>query len=401
MGRLARVERYPLFYVTATVTRLADEMFSVGAVLLVLERTGSAVVAGLVVAATALPSLVTGPLLGAWLDISGKRRRLMLLDQVLVVIMLVTLVLAAGNVPDWTLPLVALIAGVTWPLSFGGFSSLVPILVPGELLPEANSMEAASYDIAIIGGPALAGTLVALFSPEVSLITQAGISLVGFGLIASIPALDRTADSGRALRETVVGGLRALFFTPQLRSATAIGTLSLAGLGLLTVAFPFFAIESLGENRGVAGYLWAAFSTGSIIGSIGLVSLLHRFRPERIMLVATGLSGVAMLLWPLASVLPLALAFIAVSGLCDGPGLAATFSTRQQYTPRELYGQVSTTGVAFKVSAFAMGAAVAGPVVVALGPEGAIWVCAGMQFLAVGVGALLARDFSARRAAAA
>ena len=44
---------------------------------------GSAALAGATVAAVTLPSLVTGPLLGAWLDRSGRRRQVMMLDQVL------------------------------------------------------------------------------------------------------------------------------------------------------------------------------------------------------------------------------------------------------------------------------------------------------------------------------
>ena len=42
LRRLRRHPGYPLFYATATLTRFADEMFSVGVVLLVLHRTGSA-----------------------------------------------------------------------------------------------------------------------------------------------------------------------------------------------------------------------------------------------------------------------------------------------------------------------------------------------------------------------
>ena len=59
-------------------------MFSVGVVLLVLDRTGSAGLAGLAVAAITLPSLISGPLLGAWLDLTGRRRALMVLDQLLI-----------------------------------------------------------------------------------------------------------------------------------------------------------------------------------------------------------------------------------------------------------------------------------------------------------------------------
>ena len=134
LRRLRRHHGYPLFYATATITRLADDMFSVGVVLLVLERTGSAALAGATVAAVTLPSLVTGPLLGAWLDRSGRRRQVMMLDQVLAATSVLGIVALAGNAPDFLVPMVALVAGITWPLSFGGFTSLIPVIVPDELL---------------------------------------------------------------------------------------------------------------------------------------------------------------------------------------------------------------------------------------------------------------------------
>src|SRR6185295_1626557 len=105
LRRLRRHPGYPRFYATATLTRFADEMFSVGVVLLVLERTGSAALAGATVAAITLPSLVTGPLLGAWLDRSGRRRQAMVLDQLLAASSIVGIVVLAGNAPQWTLPL--------------------------------------------------------------------------------------------------------------------------------------------------------------------------------------------------------------------------------------------------------------------------------------------------------
>ena len=66
LRRLRRQPAYLRFLSAATLARVADEMFSVGVVLLALERTGSAALAGTLVAAITLPSLFTAPLLGAW-----------------------------------------------------------------------------------------------------------------------------------------------------------------------------------------------------------------------------------------------------------------------------------------------------------------------------------------------
>src|SRR4051812_29894559 len=189
LARLRRQPGYTLFFVTATITRLADDMFSVGVVLLVLDRTGSAALAGATVAAVTLPSLFTGPLLGAWLDRTGRRRRLMILDQTLAATSIVGIVILAGHAPDFTLPLVALLAGITWPLSFGGFTSLIPVIVPDELLAQANALEATSFNVAIISGPALAGTISALASPQAALLTEAALTLAVIGLIARIRAM--------------------------------------------------------------------------------------------------------------------------------------------------------------------------------------------------------------------
>src|SRR5919109_4074922 len=115
LGRLRRHPGYPLFWATATLTRLADDMLSVGVVLLVLDRTGSPGLAGATVAAVTLPSIVSGPLLGAWLDRTSRRRSIMMVDQVLAASSLVGIVVLAGNAPNWTLPLGALMACATSP----------------------------------------------------------------------------------------------------------------------------------------------------------------------------------------------------------------------------------------------------------------------------------------------
>ena len=77
-------------------------------------------------------------------------------------------------------------------------------------------------------------------------------------------------------------GLRVLAATPALRSVTAAGAINLGGIGLLTVAFPFFATHELGVDRSVSGYMWAAFAAGSMVGALGLVRLQTRFRPENV-----------------------------------------------------------------------------------------------------------------------
>lgn len=402
LTRLRAQPGYGPFVAAATLARVSDEMFSVGTVLLVLDRTGSPGLAGLVIAAITLPSIATAPLLGAWLDLTGRRRRLMVLDQLLITAALVALIVATGHAPNWLLPLIALAAGLTYPLSFGGFTSLIPAIVPDELLTSANALETTSFNTALVIGPALAGTLSAVFDPAVSLGVEAALALVALVLILRIPGLDRAGrPGGRSLQSVVADGLRVIIDVPALRGVTAAGAIGLGGLGLMTVAFPLFAVEHLHAPRSDAGYMWAAFAVGSTIGALSFVRIQRRVAPERVVIVGYAMFGALMLLWPLAGSLVALLPLIALAGLVDGPALAAQFGTRQQHVPAELYGQVFTTAAGLKVGFFSMGAALAGPVVTGIGSAEAILIAAGVQFAAALTGFTLMRLPARARAASA
>jgi MFS family permease len=400
---------YLSFLSAATLARVSDEMFSVGVVLLVLDRTDSAGLAGATVAALTLPSMVSGPLLGAWLDLTGRRRTLMVIDQLVIAAVLVALVLLVGHAPAWVIPLVVLPAGVTYPLSFGGFTSMIPAIVPGELLPPANAVETTSFNAALVVGPALAGTLSAVVGTEAPLLVEAGLALAALALIVRIPGLDSPPERAdeRTLWSIAADGLRQIVVVPQLRGVTAAAAIGLAGLGLLTVAFPLFAVEHLGVERSASGYMWAAFAVGSTLGALSLVRIQRRFPPERIVLTGYAVFGLLMLSWPLAGSLPVFLALVLVAALADGPALAAQFAVRQQHVPPSLYGQVFTTAVGLKVGSFALGAAAAGALVTSLGSAETLVLAASVQLIAGLVGVLLmrlpsrpARDATARPSAA-
>jgi predicted MFS family arabinose efflux permease len=409
LRRLRAQPGYLKFLSAATLARVSDEMFGVGVVLLVLDRTDSPALAGATVAAITLPSLISGPLLGAWLDLTGRRRTLMVIDQIVIATVLVALVLLIGHAPAWLIPLVVVPAGITYPLSFGGFTSMIPVLVPGELLPPANAVETTSFNAALVIGPALAGTLSAVAGPATPLLVEAALALAALALIVRIPGLDAPPERAdeRTLWGIAVDGLRQIVLVPQLRGVTAAAAFGMAGLGLLTVAFPLFAVDHLGVERSASGYMWAAFAVGSTLGALSLVRIQRRFPPERIVVAGYATFGLLMMTWPLAGSLPVFLVLVALASMVDGPALAAQFAVRQQYVPPSLYGQVFTSAVGVKVGSFALGAALAGAVVTGLGSAEALMVAATLQIVAAVVGVTLmslpgrpAQDAAARRSAA-
>jgi MFS family permease len=398
-ARLAREPGYPRFLGAATFARVADEMFSVGVVLLALERTGSAALAGALVAAITLPSLVTAPLLGAWLDLRGRRKALMMLDQALGATALVCIALLTGRAPDALVVGIALLAGLTWPLSFGGFTSLIPAIVPEELLPPANAIEAASLNAGLIVGPLLAGAVSATAGPEASVLLEAVLTAATLLLLVGFDRLDSgPAREGGMLLGVARDGLRELFRAPPLLGTTVAGAINLVGAGFLTVAFPIFCVEHLGTDRNASGVLWAAFAVGSTIGALAFVGVGRRHAPQHVLVVSLVVFGLLMLTWPLAESLPVMVVLVAVAALAEGPGLSATFAVRQEWAPRDLQGQIFTTAAGLKVGCFALGAAVAGPLVTGIGSSGTLFVSAATNFVGAAAGVAVMRVRPAARA---
>jgi len=384
-GGLRAQPGWPAFFLAATLARLASEMFPVAVVLLVLDRTGRAALAGAAVAATTLPSVVTGPVLGAWLDRTARRRAALASNQVVLGTSLLAILTAAGRAPSWALLLLAALAGLTAPLATGGFTSMIPSLVPQRLLPRANALEASSFNTAAIAGPALAGAVAAGPGPTAAVAVEAGLCGLALLAILRLPRVARVAAPAASMAATIRQGLGHLAATPVLRGVTVATAVALGGLGLLTLALPFLA-ERLGAGQAGAGYLWAALEAGGMAGALGGARLLAGWPPQRVVLAGLALLGLVMATWPLAPSFPVALLLVALAGVLEGPAFAATFATRQRWSPAELRGQIFTTAASLKVGAFAVGAALAGPTVERLGAGGALVAAGAVHVLAALLG---------------
>src|SRR5947208_4072981 len=166
-GRFERVQRhrgFVLLWAGATCSRFATEMHSVAVVLFVLAQTGSAHLAGLTVAAATFPTVITGPVVGAWLDRTPHRRTAFLASPLVLVVAMAGFLLTGDTAPGWLFVALGFLAGLPSPVRTGGFSGLIPTVVPEAVLPRAYGLEAASYNIAGIAGPATAGAVAGALS---------------------------------------------------------------------------------------------------------------------------------------------------------------------------------------------------------------------------------------------
>jgi MFS family permease len=380
--------------VSATVSRLADQSASIALVLLVIGRTHNPRLAGLVVAAFTVPTLVTGPVIGAYLDRLTAKRALFAANQVTLAAALTGVAVLAGHTPGVVLIGLGLLAGLTAPVLTGGFSSLVPLVVPASRLRRANALDAASYNVAGLAGPALVAVLAGAAGAGPALSAVAGIAALGLVLVlgvpmpATMPRLNRAASchglaepTAGSLRATVADGLRLLRDVPLLRSTTIATTLSQLSQGLLPVALPLLAVR-LGHPVSAGAWLLTALSAGGLAGSLASGRLLAWRTAPAVLIAAMAACGAFLAALAAAPGFDPALGLAVLAGAADGPILAATLAVRQRAVPADRYAQTAATAASLKTGAYALGAAVAGLLAGAL--------TARQLMLLVGVGQLLA-----------
>ena len=159
-----------------------------------------------------MPGALTGPLLGAWLDVAHRRRVLIVADQLLSVVGLLAIVALAGHAPNWTVPAVAVLYSLTRPFSQGSFFSALAEIAGPELLDQASAIEATSLNLAVIVGPAMAGALAGVIGAAETVEVQAALTLVVAALVAVNPAFEARSGGAcrRACRHALRTGLRAL-----------------------------------------------------------------------------------------------------------------------------------------------------------------------------------------------
>jgi hypothetical protein len=281
-----------------------------------------------------------------------------------------------------TVPLIAVL-GVLWGLGDGlvvpAETGLVPQTVSPARLQQANALQGLSRSGVRVVGPAVGGVLVVALNPGWAL----AVDSVSFLVCAALLARMRIAPRAGAQPEPFLHELRAGW--RQFTARTWLwSTVLLFGIGnvffmFLQVLGPAVADERLGG----AG-AWAAILTAGGVGALagGLAAMRHHPRKPL----------VACILWPLA-ILPefVALAAgaptwaIAAGAFAGGVGIAIHvalwFTIFQREIPEHAQSRVAAYDAFGSFVLSPLGAAVAGPLAVALGTSSALWLAAAALLL--------------------
>ncbi|MFE8009662.1 hypothetical protein [Streptomyces sp. NPDC057418] len=156
-------------------------------------------------------------------------------------------------------------------------------------------------------------------------------------------------------------------------------TVSCIAQGMLTACIPLLGVRLLG-GAGHGAMLLSCAAVSALAANAALARHPCPITPDTMIWAGALVQAVALAL--AATGRPVALvAAVLIAGIGEGPQLTAVFAVRHREAPEELRSRVFTTGASLKITAFALGAAVAGPLATRSLP-GALVAAAGVQVLA-------------------
>jgi MFS family permease len=320
--RLATVDVRPLrrrdfrlLFAGQLVSLLGSQVTFVAVPFQVYQLTRSSLAVGAVGAIEIGPVLAFAFLGGALAD--AHDRRLMVLLTEVAFALLSALLLADALLPApllWPIYVIAALQAGLYALQRPSLDALLPRLVPTGELTAAGALTTLRGTIGLIGGPALAGVLIA----GAGLPATYGVDVLSFAVSLAALALMRATPPAlgaeRPSLRRVVEGLRYASRRPDLIGTYVVDMVAMF-FGMPEALFPAIA-AGLGGPR-VLGLLFSMSAVGALVATAtsGWTGRVHRGGWG--VILAASAWGLAIAGFGLAASLPLALLCLAAAGAAD------------------------------------------------------------------------------------
>jgi MFS family permease len=327
--------------------------------------THSTLAVGLLELFAFFPMVLLGLVGGAFAD-AHDRRRIVLLSEagfgLAAVLLLVNSLLPRPQL----LPiyLLELVASSFYALQRPSLDSLMPRLVEHHEQTAAAALNNLRFNATAIGGPAVAGVLIASLGLPVAYATYVGMFALSLLAIVAVRSTPPPTGAERASLRRIKEGLDYARGRPDL-----LGTY-LVDMGAMFFGMPIALFPAVADRLGgaaVLGVLTAAPAVGSFIISLGSGWTRHVHRHGRAIVIAAAIWGVAVIGFGLAPSLALAVVFLAIAGAGDTVSGVFRSTIWNQTIPDHLRGRLAGIELISYTSGPTLGNFEAGAVAAAFG----------------------------------
>jgi ENTS family enterobactin (siderophore) exporter len=325
--------------------------------------THSSLAVGLLTLADSL-GMFAGLLYGGVLADHNDRRKVMLASRTPLIAFSALLLLNSllAHPLEWAIYVLVGAIGTLSGFASPASTAAVPAVISTDQMPAAAALNAMSGQLGMLGGPALAGILIA--GPGLPVcygIDTACLAIFGLTLyfLRSLPP-ERSNASRPGLR-SIAEGLRYVLKNPVVGGMLAVDTSAMI-FGMPAALFPAIARDHFHGGPATFGLLVAAPGFGALIGA-ATSGWTGRLRRPGVVVIFAGLAwGAAIVGFGLSTSLIVGLVFLALAGMADLISEVLRNSLLQIYTPDSLRGRATSLYLAQVTTAPAIGNVEAGVV---------------------------------------
>jgi DHA3 family macrolide efflux protein-like MFS transporter len=356
-----RHRNFSLMWTGQLVSTIGSALTSLAASIMVYRQTGgSALSVGLMLMATAAPSLLVGLVAGVFVDRFDRKRIMMIADLLRAVLVFMIPFLANTNIV-WLYVIVVLTSAVGQFFD-PAYESVLPEVAPDEELAAANSLIAISTFGSTAVGFAAAG-LIAKFDIAYAFYLDAVSFLFSAGcvLLLRVRKLETSDETSiNVVFTNLKSGLSYLTKNPALRSIFLLAVPVAVSFGLANSLLLPFATRALGATEFEYGLQEGLTSVGFVVASLLMAGYMNRWREGQWMVVGLLGTGLAALVYALLHSVVLAISVQMLSGFMNAPYSIARRLLVQRNTVAEMRGRVSSAFFVASNAFFLVGMAAAG-----------------------------------------
>lgn len=356
-----RNRSFTLMWTGQLISTAGSALTSMAAGILVYRLTGSALSVGLMMMATALPTLFVGLMAGVFVDRYDRRRIMLAADLLRAALVFFVPFLIQSNIA-WLYIIVALTSAI------GQFfdpahSSVMSEVASDEELAAANSM----MTISSIGAQAIGFAAAGFIASQLTIEWAFYIDAVTFVLSAVCLLFLRLAPmkvEGETNVATVWRNLRAGFgvigHTPGLRSLFTVYLPVFITFGLNNALLLPFARRALNADEFEYSLIEGLSTVGFVLGSLAMARLGDRLREGQWIAISfVGMALLSLIYSQLTSV-PIAIVIGMATAAMNAPSVVGRQLIIQRQTPREARGRVFSAFFVMRDTMFMLGMAGAG-----------------------------------------